>query len=491
VALREVSLNPTIALQEILEIENDEEILRFKCPETGYLLWPLIRNAFIRFVMSDMLYDTPLLSDQRTPRPQSAYLSVLKAFAHNSMRGRDIKGPILISSTGSHVLRNGRYFNRLSDHFALSAQDKTVTLESLFIDWHWPFPRHSERVLFDAPILGISSLCGKFFVKKKHREAAGVLVEFVARRAQNLLGWSLPEQRRELATKRLAEHIASLPVRKRLYSRLFQRTGARILIRQVACYGGDSSLMNVIARDRGIITAEYQHGSISAGHDAYNFAEALCVSEEYKKTLPQYFLGYGKWWTDQINAPVVKLDIGNPDRTESLKNSVNPDREKKDLIVLGDGIETEKYLSVCSSLAKGLGAKYRIVFRPHPLERERVLRTYGRNKGAVVIEWDKGILEAFDTADTVVSEISTGLFEAIGLAKRIFLWDTPKARFAYPNHPFAIFSDAKDLVVKIQNGESGRIDSSTVEEFWAPNWKQNYLAFLQSVCPGILDSLGT
>jgi hypothetical protein len=346
-------------------------------------------------------------------------------------------------------------------------------------------------VLFDAPTLGISSLYGKFFVKKKHREAAEALVEFVARRAQNLLNWPLSEKRREFVTTRLAGHIASLPVRKRLYSRLFQRTGARILIRQVACYGGDSSLMNVIARDRGIITAEYQHGSISAGHDAYNFAEALCVSEEYKKTLPQYFLGYGKWWTDQINAPVVKLDIGNPDRTESLKNSVNPDREKKDLIVLGDGIETEKYLSVCSSLAKGLGAKYRIVFRPHPLERSRVLREYGWKVGDVVIEWEKEICEVFEAADTVVSEVSTGLFEAIGLVNRIFLWDTPRARFGYPTHPFPVFSDAEDLVSKIQDGESGRIDSSTVEEFWAPNWKQNYLAFLQSVCPGILDSLGT
>jgi len=478
----------TLTLQDILEIENDEEILSFRCPETGYLLWPLIRNVFIRFIMSDLLYETPLISEERPPRPRSAYVSVLKACAHNMLKGRRLKGPILISSTGSHVLRDGRYFNRLSDHFALAAHEKTVTLEALlFTDWHWPFPRYNERVLFDTPSRCISLLCGKFSVSEKHRKVAGALVEFVARRAREVVDWSLSEERSAFLTSLLTKHIASLPVRKRLYTKLFQQTEARILIKEEGCYGG-SSIINAVARECGIVTAEYQHGSVSAGHDAYNFAEVLRSSEEYKKTLPQYFLGYGRWWTDQINTPVVKLNIGNPDRTESLKSTARPQCEKKDIIVLGDGIETERYLALCAVLAKVFDTKHRIVFRPHPVERERVLRLYGRKAGNVAIEWKKGICEAFEAAETVVSELSTGLFEAVGLANRIFLWDTPKANFCYPHHPFATFSDADDLVAKIQDGACGRVDASTAEEFWVPNWKKNYLAFLESVCPGILNS---
>jgi hypothetical protein len=177
-----------ITLQDILEIENDEEILSFKCPEAGYLLWPPIRNVFIRFVMSDLLYQVPLLSEERPSLPRKAYASVVKACAHNMLKGRILKGPILISATGSHVLRDGQYFNRLSDYFALAAHEKTVTLESLFIDWHWPFPRHNERVLFDAPLLAIASLLGKFAVCEKHVEAAGALVKFLERRALKVLG---------------------------------------------------------------------------------------------------------------------------------------------------------------------------------------------------------------------------------------------------------------------------------------------------------------
>ncbi len=487
VSEREVRVKPMITLQDILEIENDEGILNFRCPETGYLMWPLIRDVFICFIISDLLYEVPLQSEQCTPRPQSAYLAVLKSCAHNILKGRDLKGSILISASGSHVLRNELYLNRLSDHFAFAAADKTITLEALFVDWHWPFPRYNNRVLFDAPILGISSLYGKFFTSVKHRECAKALIEFVTRRARNLLDWSLSEERSNFLTTILANNIAALPVRRHLYSRLFQQTGTRILIREEGCYGC-SSVINTIAHDSGIITAEYQHGMVTAGHYAYNFAEALRSSEEYKKTLPQYFLSYGKWWTDQINAPVMKLNIGNPDRTESLKRIMSSNRQKIDLIVLGDGIETEKYLSFCTVLAKELGSNYRTVFRPHPRERERVLRSYGRKAGDVIIEWDKELLEAFETTDIVVSEVSTGLFEAIGLVNRIFLWDTPKAKFSYPTHPFTVFSDADDLVTKIQDCSSGRIDPLIAEEFWTPNWKQNYLAFLQSVCPGILDS---
>ena len=481
--------SPKVSLRDILEIENEEEILSFRCPDTGYLLWPLMRNLFIRFIMSDMLYETPFISEERVPRPWSAYSSILKACAHNMLKGRRLKGPILISESGSHVLREGRYFSRLSDHFAFSAHEITVTLEALFFaDWHWPFPRYNERVLFDSPLLAISSLCGKFAVSDKHRRAAGALVEFAARRARKLIDWPFSEERGAFLVTMLARRTASLPLRRRLYTRLFQRLRARLLICQCACYGGDASIMNVIAHEYGVVTAEYQHGAISAGHDAYNFAEALRSSEEYKKTLPQYFLGYGRWWTDQISAPVIKLNIGNPDRTETLKSAARPRCGQRDIMVLGDGIETERYLSLCKTLVEEFGAKHRVVFRPHPLERAHVLRLHGRKTGDVAIEWEMGICEAFEAAEIVVSEISTGLFEAVGLANRIFLWDTPKATFCYPHHPFATFSDADDLVAKIQDGESGRVDVSTAEDFWAPNWKENYLAFLESVCPGILDS---
>ena len=139
-----------ISLQDILEIENDEEILQFRCPKTGYLLWPFIRNFFIRFIMSDTLYETPLIPEQNPRRPWMFYVSTLRSFVHNALGWRDLSGEILISTAGKHVLRDGRYFNRVTDDFMLAAPHHTVVMEGLFPDGHWPFPRY-ERVFFDAP----------------------------------------------------------------------------------------------------------------------------------------------------------------------------------------------------------------------------------------------------------------------------------------------------------------------------------------------------
>lgn len=476
----------TLTLKDILEIENDEEILSFRCPVTGYLAWPLIRDIFYLFIMGDMLCGTLFSTDIPPKRPRKAYVSVVRASVLNTMKGRKLKGPILISSSGSHVLLEGRYFNRLSDHFAYAAHEKTVTLERLFSDWHWPFPRHNERVLFDAPMLALSWLNGKIAVKDKHWEIADRLVEFVTNRALNLLDWPLSEVRSACLKSSLARHLASFSLKRRLYTNLLQRIGARILIREDGCYGG-SSIINAVARDCGLITAEYQHGVISSGHSSYNFANVLLLSEDYKKTLPQYFLGYGEWWTGQINAPLKKLNIGNPYHAESLSKVKRGDCGKKDIVVLGNLIETEKFMALCASLAESFGSAYRVVFRPHPAEREQVLKFFGRDFGDVDIEWDRGMCEAFESAEVVIGECSTGLFEAIGVANRVLRWDTDAAKFLHPQHPFDTFYDVDDLISKIKDGKSGRIDPSRADDFWAPNWKENYLEFLESVCPGILD----
>ncbi len=466
-------------LQDILVIEDTPEILSFRCPDTGYLLWPLIRNVFIRFIMSDLLYETPIVSDQRQPRPRKAYLSVLKACAHNAIKGRQLRGDVLISSTGSHVLRDGLFFNRLSDHFAIAASDRTITMESLPIDWRWPFPRANEKILFDSPILGLSSLYGKFSVGDRHVKAATAIVDFVATRAIKLIGWSLSQKRRLFLVDMLSRNIASIPSSRSLYSRLFKRTGAKLLLREEGSYGG-SSIINMIARENGLVTAEYQHGGISSGHDAYNFSKTLCDSPDYRRTLPRFLLGYGTWWLDQLQTPSEKIAIGNPFRTEVLKKVRMDGVKKRDILVLGDGIETEKYLDLCSSLVDAFGEKYRVVFRPHPIEREQVARRYGKRKGKVVLEWEKDIYDAFASTDILISELSTGLFEAIGLVRSVFLWDTEKARFCYPCHPFSTFASSDDLVEKIAFGKEGEVSASVIESMWASGWESNYRDFLKS-----------
>jgi hypothetical protein len=253
------------------------------------------------------------------------------------------------------------------------------------------------------------------------------------------------------------------------------------LIKEEACYGGadDTSAM-LAARHLGIVTAEYQHGAISAGHDAYNFAPAVSRSEAYRAILPDYFLAYGQWWSDQINAPVDKVATGNPHRTESVAAIHGAGKQEGQVLVLGDGIETDRYLDLCQSISAASRSSHRVVFRPHPLERAVVhARFPGGSVGAVRIDAHQDIYSAFREAEVVVSEVSTGLFEAIGLVPRIFIWDTPKAQFSYRNHFFQRFSTPMELVELLSDEGAGRVTTDRIDGIWAPRWRDNYRGFIE------------
>lgn len=45
-----------LSLREMLVVEDDSDILDFRCDRTSLQLWPQIRVAFLRMMMSDLLY---------------------------------------------------------------------------------------------------------------------------------------------------------------------------------------------------------------------------------------------------------------------------------------------------------------------------------------------------------------------------------------------------------------------------------------------------
>lgn len=468
-----------LRLQDILAVENDPELLGFKCPDSGFLLWPLVRVQFLRCILSDLLYETQLMSLSYSRNYRAALPAIARAAFHNLTHRQQLQGKVMLIATGAgNALKNGRWFNRLSDHFALAAASDTVVVEDLD-EWRWPYPRHNQRVLIHTPLRVYGSMLGRLFERNCHRRLAERLIAYVRARAKRLLGWELGDQRAAFLIEMVARHAAAIPMLRRAYERLFARTGARLVIKEDGCYG-HSGIINRAAKDFGLVVAEYQHGAVSAGHDAYNLAAALAASDAYRRTLPDFFLGYGTWWNNQIDVPLTKIAIGNPHRSEQLVLLDGKLAGKSDVLILGDGIETELYLGFARRLASAGNTGLRVVFRPHPMERSKVMSvTAGGCAGKVHIDQNKDIYESFCTAHAVVSEVSTGLFEAAGLADRVFIWDTPKARFGYPTHPFAAVSGADDLAVQIKGGVAGRLAIENIEGLWAPNWRANYLSFIR------------
>lgn len=468
------------SLAQLLEIENDPAFLDFRCPRSGELLWPLARNQFLRLLISDLYYQqAPLLAEAPAVPWGQAMLSLVRVLGHNVAQN-DMSSEILFMATGGgHFQRDGRWFNRITDYFVEASREKTLSVEGV-VDWHIPDPRWNQRVVYWLPWQGAINIAGRLLRRDFHLERARDMLGYARQRAYDLLGLKIEDARFEMLVNMLGRKLARLPIMCMAYRRLLERVRPQLMLLEQACYG-DYSPLNRIAREMGIRVAEPQHGMVTAGHDAYCYAPILRDSPEYRLCLPHDFLGYGAWWNEQINVPVEKWVIGHPHFNEQRRNISFTVETQKDVLLLSDGIEFSLYLALAQELVKLLGRRFRVVLRPHPLERAKVYRSYPDFRaGGVAIDTNRDIYSSFASAYAVVGEVSTGLFEAVGIAGRVLIWETLKARFSYPQHPFCGFEDAQGLVNALETDALVEVQASEAD-FWAVGWERNYQHYLGNV----------
>lgn len=472
--------NLPLTLIDLLAIEDTPEMLAVHCPQTGIPIWPVVRIAFFRQIMADRLFATGSVAPPGDRRASWRAISSLgRAAIHNArtLFGTRLSSEILINGDAiADELQGGHWFNRYADPFAeLPLGRQAIVMMDMF-RWQWHTPRHNERVYYHAPIQAGAALASKLSSRATPLKLAQTVTQLALERAKSILGWEVAEERRAAFINWGARKIGSLPWRYRAYRQLLERIRPRLLLGLAGCYGAHAPLL-AAAHDLDVVTAEYQHGAISAGHDAYNFAPAVFASESYRRTLPQYLLTYGSWWSAQIAAPVTCVAVGNPARAMKLDRMV-PCTDRRTVLILSDGVEFDLYLHLARDIADAIaGTGLEVALRPHPLERSSALQRHGAILGKVRIDITPDIYTSFGQAHTVISEVSTGLFEAVGLVDRIILLNTAKTRFAYPTHPFGSANSPQDVIEMIQNDIASR-PSVNADSLWAPNWKLNYKRFL-------------
>jgi hypothetical protein len=399
----------------------------------------------------------------------------IHSWIHN-VRHRARPSDVLLVATGAGLIpRNGRLFNRYTDHFAHELGNRGWTLEYLFAN-RWPKPpRAVERLGYLGGHRFSQAVQSRLLVRARHRALVADLVDVADRRGRDLLGWGLSPERRQALVLDGSRRLATYPMEARFWRNVFRRVRPRVILTEEGCYG-HMAVFNHEARERGVVVAEFQHGMVTRGHDAYNVAPRLAADPGYGRTQPTAFLGYGSWWNGQFNAPVAdRVPLGNPHRDETLRDW-SPGVIRRTVLVLGDGIETDAYLTFCQTLGAAVPAGLDVVFRPHPMERARVV---GRQ--AVSVDAGADLYESFRSAHAVVGEASTGLFEAVGLVDRIFVWDTVKSRFYLGDHPFARFEDAAGLAELLRSREAGMTEPTFADAMWAKDWRRRFSDFVANV----------
>lgn len=470
-------MNGRLTLTDLLAVEADPQLWAPACPVSGVPYWHLIRGPMLRMIISDKFYDSAIVAASSSAAPRMRMLkTALRSLTHNLL-AQPQKVPILVMATAMGVIRSDEgWINRLADHFVTADPAHTNMIEDQF-QWQWRAPRAVPPTLFHVPLQASCVLSGRLLPRARYRRAAHLVISMARRRAAETVGFELDDERANALTSRLTARASELPHLFRAYTQLLKRLGTRILLKEEASYGGSSALM-AAANALGITTAEYQHGLISDGHDAYNFAPEIQDLPALRKCLPQYLLTYGDWWNHQMSTPVMPIAVGNPHRSYAL-GRLPKARERSDVVLfLGDGLDTQASLAMAQEIDEAIRpANLRLIFRPHPIERARIAELGEQGVLEVEIDTIADINAAMSGTAAVVGETSTGLYEAIGLSARVLVWNTPKAEFTLGRHPFETFASAPDLAARLAR-EPSQQDNQSQSKIWAPDWQQRYTAFL-------------
>jgi hypothetical protein len=473
---------PALSLADILQIEDTPEILEFACPHTAIPVWPQVRIWLIRQIMSEMLFSSGASMEIPFARdPLRAGVTLVRSVIGNRRlrHSAAVPSPLLVTSEAmGDQLVDGRWFNRLCDPFADIPDRQAVVLSDQH-EWEWHAPRYNPNIYLHSPLQTWTSVASRLFTGAEQRRQGRRLAALVATRAKAAIGWEMGEPREALFARYIARKLTMIPIRYRAYRRLLAAVRPKALLNSSGCYGHIATLV-AAANDSGIVTAEYQHGAISDGHDAYNFAAATASDPRYGRTLPKFLLTYGRWWNARTNAPVEKRAIGYPARAQKLAALAPRTAEGRHVLVLSDGLELDLYLDLARALREAFAPMgLNVVLRPHPSERTKALRRQDGQGDPVSMDEGADIYDSFSGAYAVVSEVSTGLFEAVGLVDRIIMLDTAKARFAFPVHPFQSAGSIEEIVVMIREDRARPMVPE--EDLWQPDWRDAYFSFLKEV----------
>ncbi len=460
----------------MMQFDCSKELMDFRFAFQNMPMWPLIRWSFFWQAIKEGV------KNQAHAAPGPGMTAIAKAaYALTAWRHRPSKDPRQFdilwfgSAAGVVAKKEGKWFGRVNDYLVGELPDRTLLIE----DSHgrpMKTPRFVENIRFHDFIRIRSAILART-LKRSPREDAATIAAFVAFLRKGFF-LSLEDAFYATLEKTLLDLSARLPHYHESYSRLYERTRPKVVFLEDGCYGFHSYIIKW-ARDSGIKTAEFQHGAIVQTHHAYNYGDSG-FHPDYAAHLPDYLLTHGQFWSDNTRIPAAKVTLGHPHfqgNMDALLAKFGGKKAERGILIVSQGDVTDLMVSLTKSLSS-MAPETKITFRLHPAEAafvERYRELHGIRNVEVSTSGD--IYELILTSEYVVGVSSTTLYEAVGLGKPVFVYDTANARFYTPRNFGTWFRDAGELLGLV----AAVIPHSQAspEYVWASAWAANYKAFLE------------
>ncbi len=453
----------------LFSIERNKEILDYVTFD-GVPIWMIARYYLLYNVLGGKLMN--FKSPERMRKLDSGVFStIFKSFFYNMTHSSVLdRKKVVFYATNRKTLVDGVYFNRYVDDLYSVIEKDSCLIEQTMLNWEWPFPRFSQNIYFD--IIGrlegeVKSRC---LWRRDYKAVCAFLLFFKSEiKAQLQIELSDGEW------EHIAVYISKLIVSMRHISRWLVarlKKDVRCVIMVGAAFP-QYYFLNKMLKERSIISVEVQHGYITKNNVMYNYAEEIVQDKRVKAGLPDFIFTYGSWWNAQFNCPIRKVSIGNPYRNRQLANRKVRKDNRYTITVMGIGENTDKYLELVRSLQE-TNRDFFVQFRPHPGE----LNVIDNSKTLDGVFIDKN-LDVYDTlyqSDVIICEVSTVLFEAIGIVDRIVVWDTDYTATFLPDHPFESFRNLEEVSDLLNHNVLTNTYNSN--DFWKTDWENTFKQFI-------------
>lgn len=470
-------------IKKFLEVESNPHILDFCFKFKNLLIWPFERFNLLVYAL-EREYKAKVPHHQINPFKLLKIFQIFKylilvffrnPFFHFRKR-RKIE--YMYFTSGVHNVNiGGNYINKHIGHLARVYSENSMIIEQSENYYIFPFRTFNNLSYVDSFYI-LSNVISLFFpASKQDKISIKKFIDYINK--NNVC--ELSDDYKEKVYKDLIKKSKSVRIAYRLFYLLFRLFKPKLILWDGACYGYKGYIIK-IAKELNIKTAEYQHGLINENHLAYNFNKNISNSEIYKEYLPDYILLFGEYWKKGISSPVKKIVVGNPYLDQIGRNYLRGiNNEIQIILIASGGMIPVTFDALLDEMYPLMDGKYKIIFRPHPSERDEVLIKYkSLNIFNIEIDVERDFYRSIMKSDFLISDYSTVLYEALYFDKIVFAVNHPLVDLYINNPLINRFKDTDDLISKIRFSARKKIKNK-LDDIWAENWENNYKNFIKSI----------
>ena len=363
-------------LDSFLEIEHKYGLIQDRLD--GFAYWVYFRNILAGDIMKRLdgageLYVYPVRSKWQQMRAR------LGTIGYAFSRGRIPKGrhDVLILNAERRVWAEDCYECIYTDRIASEYPD-SVVLERPYCQKHFR-PVKTKNLVYTDPI-EIKTMVHWYFQQVAHKKRVARIREMLCHKIQKPIEEICNSYQIEYNFSSLLDQMLCgyyvYQIKRKEFGRILDRIDPKIIL-EVVGYNIDCMVVNELAAERGIPTAELQHGVTGRSHAAYNYYPNTQVEQ-----FPQYFFSFSRFWIDMARYPLTQdrlKEVGFPHLCEKAGKAKEMTEKLFPRQILF--ISQPKIGEMLSELAVKLdelidSRQYRIVFKLHPGEYERWRERY-------------------------------------------------------------------------------------------------------------------